>query len=137
MVAANRTMNQGTDQLPIDARALDRALAALNALFARQCVNRPEPPLANAAHQLQSSLRQPEPLVERRQAVFDLGGRDDLLRQGVAKGLQTNVLIANHGSRSSAQVQMAKEETNINIPLYRRAVNPHVGAQKRAEPFAD
>ena len=59
---------------------------------------REEPPLADAGHQLQPALGQPQPLVERREPAFELRRRDDFVRQRVPKRFQTNAAKM-HGTK--------------------------------------
>ena len=54
------------------ARRADSMLTVLGRVPARK-----EPPLADARHQLQPALGQPQPLVQRRQPLLELGGRDN------------------------------------------------------------
>ena len=97
MVTADRAVNQRADQRSFDASGTNRLLGASHADLARQGARRPKPPLADAAHQFESSLGQPQPLVQRREPAFDLGGRDDFVRQGVAERFEADVLVTHSG----------------------------------------
>ena len=78
---------------------------------------------ANAGHQFQPPLGQPQPPVERLQPGLDLGRGDDLLRQRVGNRFETDVLIAEHQTSvvcSKRQAQPAGQN-----PL--RIAGPGVG----------
>ena len=86
IVAADRGVHQCADVAPVEARAIASASAALSTLFSLGSVpagqNRA---LANAGHQFQPALGQPQPAIERLQTGLELVGRDDFVRQRVGQ----------------------------------------------------
>ena len=56
----------------VDAAGLDCAAGRLDAHRAGPGAGREEPPLANAGHQFQPALRQPQPFVQGREPTLDL-----------------------------------------------------------------
>jgi len=99
IVPTDRSMYQSPDLTTVDARGTDRFLCAFGALLTRQCARRPETPLANAGHQLQPALRQPQPLVKRRKTVLDLLGGYNLLRQRITERFEADVGISHQKPR--------------------------------------
>ena len=96
VVAAHGAVDQGPDLAPVEPRGVDRQFAAFDALVAGQDAGLPEPPLADSAHQLEPALRQTQSPIQRLQPPLDLFAADRLVRQAIADGFETNVLVL-HG----------------------------------------
>src|SRR4051812_16370675 len=91
LVAADGAVDQTADFARINPGHFDRFPATVDALIARPRTAGPEPPLADAAHQLQAAFGQFQAAVERLQAPLDLVARDDLIGNLVAERLDANV----------------------------------------------
>ena len=68
----------------------------LDAHVARPGPRWKEPPLADAGHQFEPPLGQPQPPVERLQPLLEFRRRHDLVRQRVTERLQANATVV-HG----------------------------------------
>src|SRR5690606_16763566 len=103
VVAADRTVYQCADFLGSNLRCFEGSLAAEDAHIARKRTSRPESPLANAGHQLQTAGRQAQAAIERLQAALDLVARHDFSGKRISKRFETDVTIA-HADETSRKL---------------------------------
>ena len=124
IIAADRTVHQRPDERWINSRRCDRPPAALDADLSGPRPARIEPPFANPGHQFQSPLRQPQPLVRRRQSPLELVGGDHLFRQRVAYAFKIDAAVTHEG-RVGGLVEVARIPRPRRIP--HRTVPPTAG----------
>src|SRR3954465_12881492 len=94
LIAANRAMDEAAEFARVKPGRLNRFSAALDAFIARARATGPQPPLANAAHQLQATFGQLQPAIERLQSPLDFFARNNFVRDRIAKRFDTNVAVA-------------------------------------------
>src|SRR4051794_4159911 len=94
LIAGDGAVNQAADFKRIDRGGLNRLATAGDAFFARPRAAGPQPPLADAAHQLQATLRQPQPAIEGREPPLDVVTADDFVRERISERFDADGPVA-------------------------------------------
>ena len=97
VVAADGRVNEHPDFRTVDAGRLKELFHRVDALIAGKPTAFPKAALLNAGHQLEPSEREFQPLVKRRQAVFEFVGRYNFRREGAFDRLDAHVFVFHRG----------------------------------------